>query len=259
MIKRIIIILLLQGAIAPCNSLFGQQDEIIAQSKFLSRIFDGNNRFSIQTGLFHQFFDGTPVINSERLHENLTFIKNPMRAWGSRINDSWGFTYRRKINEKSALLLERMVYKASYIGLFTEWSGPPRIRGRRLDKYSLTYLRLIPIHEKMDFNIGVGVSYQWGREGYKLSPPPYPDDFYDKYNFVGERKDLGFNLKSNFDYTPIKQLTLSVGVDWTRSVFSENKDYRGINTYDFFVEEYNMTQFPSKNNLSFNLAVGFNF
>lgn len=259
MIKKIFIILLLQGAIAPCESLFAQKEDGFLQSPFFQKVFNGDNRFSIQTGLFHQFFDGSPVVNPERMHENRTFLKDPLSVWGARINDSWGWDLRRKINEKSAIGLEYMIYRASYIGLFTEWSGPPRTGGRWRKKYSLTYFRLIPLNEKIEFNVGLGVTYQWGRDGYNLSPPPYPDDFYDKYFFVGERKDFGLNVKSNFEYTPIKQLTLSIGVDWTWSVFSENKDYRGINTNDFFVEEYGITKFPSKNNLSFNLSAGFNF
>lgn len=251
--------LLLQGAIASCNSLFAQKDKKFFQSEFFQKVFNGDNQFSIQTGLFHQFFDGSPIINSERIDENKTFLKEPLHAWGARLNDSWGITYRRKINEKSALLLERMTYRGRYIGLFTKWNGPPRLSGRSRKKYSMTYFRLIPVNAKVEFNIGLGASYQWGREGYDLSPPPYPDDFYDKYHFLAERKDLGFNVKSGFDYTPIKQLTLSVGVDWTRSVFLENKNYKGIDTYDFFFEKYGMTQFPSKSNLSFNLGVGYNF
>ncbi len=260
MIKKIIFILLLQGAIAPCNSLLAQKNSRFFQSDFFRKVLNGDNRFSIQTGLFHQFFDGSPVINPERMHENRTFVKDPLNAWGGRLNDSWGWTYRRKVNEKSAIQFEWMKYSGNYIGLFTEWKGPPRVNGRGRKKYSLTYFRLVPVNKKVEFNIGIGASYQWGFEIYSLMPnPPYFYDFYDKLFIGGMRKDLGFNLKSGFDYTPIKQLTLSAGVSWNRSVFLETKSHKGVDINEFFVEKYGMTQFPSKGDLSFNLSVGFNF
>ena len=73
--KRLLIIFTLFGAIAP--------NVVSAQ----------NNRLAIQTGLFHYFFDKTPVLNTN-------YLDKQRKPFSGLFYNSLGIQYQRKINKK---------------------------------------------------------------------------------------------------------------------------------------------------------------
>lgn len=239
--KKLIIIILL-GAIAPSNTLFAQF-----------------NRLNIHSGLFHLYFDGTPIVNTERMITNPS-LKSPLNILGGYINDSWNFEYQRKINLKSMLSVEYSKYKGIYIPPFGTWVGGPRIRARNINKINLTYCRITQVKEKLDFRYGAGINYRWGIENYTLSSPPYPDDLVEKYFAGGNRKDVGLSLRAGLDYNLTKRLSFFTHLDFIYTVFLEAKNYYdGVEIQEFFKSKYEITKFPSRYNLSLNFGIGYNF
>lgn len=240
--RGFIIIIVLLGSFAPSNTLFAQK-----------------NRVSFQVGLFHQFFDGTPLVNTTRTLNN-TSLRFPLSYFGAFVNDSWGLRYARKLNEKSSLSCEYSLYTGNFIPPFDTWEGNLRIELKRLAKWNITYSRNWQLSKQFEFTAGAGINYQWGFEGFRLSSPPYPDDFVDKYYYWGYRKDLGLNARVGIDYSPIKQLTLYTHIDFLGAVFLESRDrYDEIDTYTFMNEKFGVTNLPSRYDLSLNFGIGFNF
>ncbi len=233
--------MVLLGTIVPSNTLFSQK-----------------NRFSIQTGIFHQFFDGTPIINTEHMITNTTW-KIPQDILGGYLSDSWGLQYKRMITSKSAISCEYSLFMGTYLPPFATWVGGPRMYGRRLNKVNLTYSRKLTLNEHLDFVYGAGLNYQWGFEFYYLVSPPHPNDLFGKYFFRGYRKDFALNTRLGIDYKPIKYLTLFTYIDFLGSVYLKSENIDGIDTYDFFNRNFNITKFPSRYDLSLNFGIGFNF
>ena len=55
--------------------------------------FAQNNRLAIQTGLFHYFFDKTPVLNTN-------YLDKQRKPFSGLFYNSLGIQYQRKINKK---------------------------------------------------------------------------------------------------------------------------------------------------------------
>ena len=94
-----------------------------------------NNRISLQTGLFHCFFDGSAIINSQPTNQakriyNHKILSNLLNGI---VNDSRGINYQRKINSFSNISLEYMNYATDYY--FTEnidWRVKPIVQWRNI-------------------------------------------------------------------------------------------------------------------------------
>lgn len=98
--RKIMLLLFVLGALASSTS-FGQ----------------GKNRISLQTGLFHCFFDGTTVSDAES-NEGEKTINN---LCGGRLNDTRGIQYQRLLYNKFALSIEYTKFSDGFIPIdFTE-------------------------------------------------------------------------------------------------------------------------------------------
>jgi len=83
-----------------------------------SIIFGQNkNRISLQSGLFHAFFDGTPIVNSEPINQSKRIQTRAIlsNVFHGVLNDSRGISYQRVLNKKSALSIEYMFFNAGYL------------------------------------------------------------------------------------------------------------------------------------------------
>lgn len=237
--KWFITILLIVGAIAPTI--------LLAQNK--------KNRISIQTGLFHSFFDQTPIVNSIQ-NPNKRTINN---LFGGILLDSKGFQYQRMINNKSSALIEYMNLSASYeAGKGVTPEIDPILSSRNIKTINISYLRHIKMTDNLCFNYGGGINYRWGYESIYLYSYWAGWGWEPRYKGY-YRNDFGLNLRTGIEYFPIKWLTLYTNIDFIGIIYLGAKDLDGNNAYNYYRENYGRTNLPSRYDLSWRFGIGFNF
>jgi len=214
-----------------------------------------NNRISIQTGLFHSFFDGSSIINKEINN----YKKVPRNLFGGVLNDSKGFGYQRKINSKSSISFEYMVLNTGYdyTEVINNSGVKPVIATRNLKSVNLNYSRILPISQKFDFVYGGGLNYLWGYEGlyhytayFGWGEPRF-------YGFY--RNDFGINLRTGIEYKPIKWITLFTNFDILGIAYLGAEDIDGNNAEEFYNDKFDLKNIPSRYDLSWRFGIGFNF
>lgn len=220
-----------------------------------------NNRISLQTGLFHSFFDGSAIINSSPTNQakpiyNHKILSNLLNGI---INDSRGISYQRKINVNSAISIEYMSLATdyNYKKIFNDHEVAPVISSRNIKFVNLTYSRNLQIKEKFDFVYGIGMNYVRGIETvyhytlfYNWGEPRF-------YNYY--RNDFGLNLRTGIEYSPLKWLTLFTNFDFIGIVHLGAKDLDGNNAEKWYKEKFDLKNIPSRYNLSWRFGIGFNF
>ena len=98
--RKLMLFLFVLGALTP-STTFGQ----------------GKNRISIQTGLFHCFFDGSTALDVDS-NEGEKTINN---LCGGRLNDTRGIQYQRLLYNKFAVSIEYTKFSEGFIPIdFTE-------------------------------------------------------------------------------------------------------------------------------------------
>ncbi len=237
------ILLITLGVSAP-NVLFSQE----------------NNRISLQTGLFHCFFDGSAIINSQPTNQgkriyNYKILSNLLNGV---VNDSRGINYQRKINNLSNISLEYMNFATDYY--FTEnidWRVKPIVAWRNIKFLNMTYSRVFPLNNSIKMTYGAGINYIWGREvlyHYTTFFGSGEPLFYSYY-----RNDIGANFRLGVEYSPKPWLTLFSNFDYIGIAYLGAKDIDGIKVGDYYQNTYNLKNIPSKSDISWRFGVGFNF
>ena len=220
-----------------------------------------NNRISLQTGLFHSFFDGSNTINSAPTNptkriKNYKLLSNLLQGV---LNDSRGINYQRKINGKSTVSIEYMFLNTgyNYEEVINNSGVKPVIVSRDLKSINLGYSRNIQLSEKFDFVYGGGFNYLWGHERIY---------HYTAYHGWGEprfygyyRHDFGLNVRTGIEYTPIKWLTLFTNFDFLGIVYLGADDVFGNNAEEFYKDKFELKNIPSRYDLSWRFGIGFNF
>lgn len=214
-----------------------------------------NNRISIQTGLFHSFFDQTPIVNTTR-NLGKRYLRN---LFGGTLIDSKGIQYQRLLNDRSSISAEYMFLNAgvAFSKKLTQ-EIDPMVMARNIKTVNITYMRKLNIANQLCFVYGGGLNYRWGHESIYLYT-----------NFAGwgyesritgyYRNDWGLNVRTGIEYSPLKWLTLYTNFDFLGIVYLQAKDLDGNYAYDYFKNKYGRTNIPSRYDLSWNFGIGFNF
>lgn len=235
--KRLVLSFLLLGAMAPSNTLLAQE-----------------NRISMQTGMFHQFFDGTPLYNKDKI-TNYKHWKFPLYYFGGHFNDSWGFKFQRTLNSKSNISSEYMIYSAVYQPMFSDWNVGPLMDSKRLHRINITYSRNLSLGNKWQFTYGAGINTQWGIERWFITSFGLWESFYQNYY----RKDFGLNLRTGVEYAPIKQITIFSYVDFQSTLFLKYPSDGNEDQFPEFFEQHGDEIKASMFDLSLNFGIGYNF
>lgn len=241
--KKITILLLAIGTLVP--------NFLTAQNK---------NRIAIQTGLFHATFDNTPLFNNKRTIEN-SRIRYPSGYFGGYLNESLGIIYERKIINNSSLSLEYMSQRAWFrndMNAFTTNDKGPYLVSKMIKKINIGYNRRIRLSSKIDFMYGAGVDYIWGQEAVYLYSSPGDWWYYSDFRRIN-RNDLGFNIRTGIEFSPIKRITLYTNFDFLGIAFLNAKDLEGNDSFSFFKEKYGIDYLPSRWDISWQFGIGFNF
>ena len=221
-------------------------------------LFAQNNRISVQTGVFHSFMDGTPLFNKEKVTDYHN-LETPLYCNSGHFNDSWGLQYQRSINEVSHISCEYMFYNATYQRIFPERQEDASLTSRRLNKVNVMYARNLPIGDHWKFNYGAGVSTQWGVENWFLTQPQIIFCVWQPNSQYYFRHDLGVNLRSGVEYSPIPQLTFFSSIDFQGTLFLSYTSEGLESLYPTFFENHGHKIKASRAAVSLNFGVGFNF
>lgn len=175
-----------------------------------------NNRLSIQTGLFHCFFDKSPILNVNYLNKS----EKPFRGL---LYNSLGLQYLRKINQLNFVSVEYMMYYETYQNVHPNLLKNV-VRLRNYNSFNVTYERNLPIKSNLSFTYGSGVNCRFGYEsivvnygyfGYLNGWEPLIE--------VREVGDVGINLRTGIEYSPLKWLTLYSKFDLIGFVYIHDK------------------------------------
>lgn len=242
--RATITILLMLGAFAPSI--------LLAQTK---------NRISLQTGLFHSFFDGSAIVNNTPTNptkriKNYRILTNLLHGT---LNDSRGINYERQLNPKSTISIEYMFLDAgyNYSEVFNNSSVKPVISGRNIRFTNINYSRKTNLSSKFDLKYGGGFNYFWGREDlyhYTLLNGWGEPRFYSIY-----RHDFGLNARIGFEYSPVKWLTLYSNIDYLGILYMSAKENNGNNVNKYYKDKFGLQNIPSRHDISWRFGIGFNF
>ena len=213
-----------------------------------------NNRVSIQTGLFHCFFDGSPILNV-----NYPLKNNKLDIFNGLFLNSVGLEYSRLITQKSFLAINYLSFRQNYNKHTDTYPIiEPIVGWRYFSTVGLSYSRKMELSTKFDFIYGGGVNFRRGEEAIIISRHPIGSfngqTVYELWIENIRRNDIGLNTFVGIDYTPVKWLTLSTKIDFLGFVYIHDKEKAKR-----LKEVYDSPQFPSKYDLSLRFSLGFNF
>lgn len=209
--------------------------------------FAQKNSVRFQTGLFHYFFDESPVINVNYLDKGNGFL-------GGLLYNSFGLQYSRTIKDDNVLSFEYMLYNAYY------WNVHPNLMNKVVAKrdyntFNVNYKRILPLNSNLDFTYGGGINYRHGSESIVVNYGYFPGaNFYESLMEVRTLDDLGLNLRTGINYKPIKWLTLYSEIDLIGFIYMNDKSaIQRLN------EVYDYEKYPYRFDLSWRFGIGFNF
>lgn len=243
-LHNIIIILLILGVLFAPSISFSQTED---SSKVKM------NRVSIQTGLFHYFFDNAPILNVNYLRpKNNSF--DPFRGL---LFNSTGIKYSHKINRKNSISIEVNSFRNTYSKHSIEFpktdtynSPKAKVYERRFVTLNVSYSRIKKFTNTVNFIYGGGVNYRHGTESIIVNKG------YIGIHLEGSRKnDFGLNAFTGIDYTPIPWLTLYSKIDFLGLVYLHDKEnIERLGNYSNMPDHY-----PSRFDLSLRFGIGVNF
>lgn len=216
-------------------------------------VFSQNNSIGVQIGLFHYFFDDSPILNVNYPSSS----KNDI--FGGLFINSVGLRYTRKINSRSQIDFELQSFRERYTKhTTTEKIIRPVVGWRNFSTIGTNYFRVKPIHDKFNIVYGGGLYFRHGSETIIISRFPIGNfNGQTVYELLVEsikRNDIGINLSSGVEFIPKKWLTLYSKIDLLGFVYLNDKSKAKK-----MKEIYNAPQFPSRFDLSLKFGVGFNF
>lgn len=214
------------------------------------------NRISLQTGLFHQFFDGSLLINK---FPDYKFKRNLRSLFGGMLSESRGIQCQRSIGKKATISLEYMKLDAryDYIETFNNSSVKPLISGRNIRFANINYSRKLKIADQFNIIFGGGFNYCWGQE--LIYHYTYFGGWGEPRFYAYKRYDFGLNGRIGLEYTPKKWLTLYSNIDYLGIVYLGAKDIDGNNAKEIYQGKFGLKNIPSRHDLSLRFGIGFNF
>ena len=242
--NQIVIILVLGVFFAP-STLFSQ----IRDSSKIKK-----NRISIQTGLFHYFFDKAPILNINHRETLLGPRKGPFNQL---LINSVGLTYLRKFNKNESLSLDLMYFDQVYYKHIVEFPytstynlPESKVYDRRFTTLNVNYSRIKKITNTVDFIYGGGINYRHGSESIIVVKMGHGIHLEASF-----KNDFGLNTFAGIDYTPIPWLTLYSKIDFMGLVYlHDKKNIERLGNYSSMPNHY-----PSRFDLSLRFGIGVNF
>lgn len=206
-----------------------------------------NNRISIQTGLFHTFFDGSPMLN-------VNYQNKDTKPFHGLFYNSVGIQYTRTIHANSRISVEYMRYNEMYANASPNLLTNVLYR-RETNTFNLHYTRILPLATKLEFTYGGGLNFRHGIESVVVNYYEFPNlEGHEVLLEPRQENDLGLNIRGGLEYSPFLWLTLYSTVDLVGFVYLHDK--KAIQELQDF---YGYTHYPHRFDLSWRFGIGFNF
>lgn len=235
--RQTIIRLILLGVLCTPSNIFSQT----------------KNSISLQTGLFHYFFDRSPILNI-----NYPEKYNNRDIFNGLILNSNGIEFTRDLNVKSSVLINFFSFRQSYSIYYKTAIPNPVVGHRYFSTIGINYLRKINLKEKVTFHYGGGLNFRSGDEGVIVAQIPLGE-------FNGEavyellienirRNDFGLNSFCGLSYSPVNRISLFSKIDLLGIIYIDDKNQK-----EDMINVYNSPQFPSRFDMSIKFGIGFHF
>jgi hypothetical protein len=210
------------------------------------------NSISIQTGLFHCYFDKSPILNLNYQYKSRRYLFNNL------LYNSLGINYKRILNEKSSIGIEYSIFRELYPNQIDLNFHKPLVSQKGWFTFSINYERNLILTPKLSISSGAGINYRDGQELYILSMGilGYYGNIpiYESHVTSVEKKDIGLNLNLGLNYKIFNRFFCYSKIDFLGFVYLYDKV--GIKKIQ---EEYKSPQFPSRYDLSLKLGIGYKF
>ena len=204
------------------------------------------NRISLQTGLMHCFFDGSPLIN-------IRYPQMEVKPFNGVLINSVGLRFERKLKNNYTISADFMNFFEGYTKTFEEHKVN-QVYDRLYNTATVNINRFLSINRTFNFVFGGGLNYRFGQENIIVNYGYFGGFGYESLAEVAKRSDFGINLLGGIEYSPIKYVTLFSKIDFLGFVYMTDKESR-----EKLKSVYDMKNFPSPFDLSLKLGAGFNF
>lgn len=199
------------------------------------------NRISVQTGLFHCFFDGSSLMNTN-------YLSKDRGIFGGLLYNSVGLQYTRKINSKNSISTEAMYFYEGYWNVLANKNSQV-VQARMYMTYNLNYDRYLSLSKNLDFIYGGGINYRYGLDRVVVGYYGYG------VQIVGRGyRDIGINLRTGIEYSPWRWLTLYTKFDLLGFVYLFDREH-----IKKMQSTYSIPNYPNRFDLSWRFGLGFNF
>lgn len=212
------------------------------------------NNVVLQSGLFHNFFDKSPLLNVKYPSKY-----NKLDVFNGLFLNSVGIAYNRSLDSNSTLGLELSIFRQHYRkNTFQYPMIQPLVGWRFFNTVGVNYTYKVPIGSKLNYTFGGGIHYRTGDEGIVINRLPIGEfngeTVYELWVEHIGRNDLGISIFSGIEYSPKKWLTLSTKIDLLSFVYIHDKAMM-----EKMRDVYDSPQFPSRFDLSLKFGVAYNF
>jgi hypothetical protein len=203
------------------------------------------NQLSIQTGLFHSFLDGGPLMNVGKY-----------RTASNIFLESYGLQYQRKLNQSQFLAVNLSGYSNYYRWLDADYSKVLR-SDQSYVALNGTFSNSIALSKKIDFLYGGGIDFRLiysHLDTISLNSSPTM-----KFYFEGRQLQIGAHGRVGLSYSPLTWLTVYTQFNMEAYLFS---NIRSLNYETQFLNDFTngkRINTPSRFDLSLRFGVGFNF
>ena len=213
------------------------------------------NRISLQTGLFHYFFDGAPILNvnyrESSQGEPRTGVFNQL------LISSIGLRYDRSLNKQSRVGIEVTSFRNTYWKHSVtfpdgDFYNPPvpLVYFRSFLTLNIDYLRVIFSSSDFNFITGGGLCYRRGPESIIVNK-----GLFGPLLESSTKNDIGLNVFGGIEYSPIDWFTIYSKIDFMGLVYLHDKEnIKELRSYGNMPNYY-----PSRFDLSWRFGVGINF
>src|SRR5690554_72426 len=208
------------------------------------------NRLSLYSGLFHNYFDGSPMLNINYHSDEWGILKN-------RFYSSFGIAFQREFNSKSSITGE-IDYRTNYWEYVLADLKTNLVDSREYLTVNVGYNKNYKVSEKIDIIFGGGINFRRGYESIVVSYGKFIG--FDTYhpNLISRNvNDFGLNIKTGIEYTPVKWLTLYSSFNLFGFFFLDDSETIELLQRDY--EGYGYVEYPHRFDLSWRFGVGINF
>lgn len=204
------------------------------------------NSISIQTGLMHYFFDGSPLMNTK-------YPSKAIKPFNGVLINSVGIRVERKFRTNNSISIDFMNFFEGYTKTFRELKRD-QVYSRSFNTATINYNRIISKNDKFSFVFGGGLNYRFGRETVIVNYGYFSNLGAESLVEVVKRSDFGLNIAGGIGFSPIKWMTLYSKIDFLSFVYINDKQ-----AHDKLKNVYGMSDYPSRFDLSLKLGISFNF